>query len=51
MKEASEKTDKPTFSFGGPCPTIKPMFFPNDKSEKPVEIKEKDEQVDSTQSS
>lgn len=48
-EEAEEKA--PVFSFGGPCPPIRPIFFPNDPEQQPRQLEEKDEQVDSAQPS
>lgn len=40
---------EPEFTFGGPCPPIKPIFFPNDPKEEPREIGGEDEQADAPQ--
>jgi len=43
MSNKSEKEIKigdATYSFGGPCPPIKSIFFPNDPNQKPYEIEE-----------
>lgn len=40
MSREEESQDEPRFEFGGPCPRVRPIFFPFDPKEPPREIQE-----------